>query len=70
MGLLDGITNALQGLSEHVGADQIGSLRDPAQGVLPGLADLTRSTPLEEVVAKGQSLAESATQAQQDLMGA
>lgn len=70
MGLFDGITNVLQGLTEHVGADQMGSLQDLAQGDLSGIADLAQGTPLEDVAANGQSLAESATQAQQDIMGA
>ncbi|MBM3681708.1 MAG: hypothetical protein FJW81_10410 [Actinobacteria bacterium] len=70
MGLFDSITGALQGLSEHVGADQAGSRQDLAQGDLSGLMDLARGTPLEDVAADGQSVVESATQAEQDVGGA
>lgn len=70
MGLLNGITSALQGLTEHVGADQIGSLQDLAQGDLSGLVDIAQDTPLADAAANGQSLVESATQAQQGITGA
>ena len=70
MGLFDSITGALQGLSEHVGADQAGSLQDLAQGDLSGLTDLAQGTPLEDAAADGQSLVESADQAKQDVWGA
>lgn len=70
MGLLDSISGALQGISEHVGADQAGSLQDLAQGDLSGLMDLARGTPLEDVTADGLSLVESAEQAKQDVRGA